>query len=201
MTAWIEAASRKRSRHAWLMVTVLGLVVANGALALGFYNKLSTPPPIYYVPGATGEGVALPNRIPDGAIRDFALHYLVSANNFTSETLKRVRKVTAPMLDPRFVVRSRRIFEELEKRSHDLALAAQLVLLDPPDACEVRSLGQGRYEVSSRALYRVFVRSALSKEEPYLYKTYILQAAPSVLNPYGLYVYDLKRIHQKSKDQ
>ena len=199
MNTPLEITGQRQRAQRWLLGLVVLLAAGNGLLALGYYRRLTTPPPIYYVPGATGEGMALPNELPEGAVRDFALHYLVASNNFTPDTLAAVRQATAPMLDPAFVSRSARVFDELERKAVQLALSSQLVLLDGPAAAIVRPVDGDRYEISAHAVYRLFVRSALTQETRYRYHIIVRRASPSVLNPYGLYVQDLRRVLDEPK--
>ncbi|MBI4575564.1 MAG: hypothetical protein HY722_04800 [Planctomycetes bacterium] len=193
MSGPVEMVESRRAHHRGLVLVVLVLVAADAVFALGYYRALTTPPPIYYVPGATAEGRALPDELPEESIRDFALTYLVAAHNFTPETLSRVREAVASRLAPDFVARSRRIYDELQEQARTLDLSVQLAPLDPPEASAVRHLGDGAYEVRVLALYRTYIRSSLSQEGRYEYRVGVRRASPSVANPYGLYVYDLAR--------
>ena len=170
-----------------LEAATLVLACTTTALA-GLTIWLTTRPlPIYYVPATLGPGLLRPGEIPDALADDLAQQLLLLLYNVTPATAAATHQLVEKYLHPTLLAPFRVQAEQERQGIATAELSAQLSIR----ATQVLRQADSR-QVTLAALRRVYVGKLPVRDEAVEAVVTLLPVRPSVLNPYGLVVTDLR---------
>jgi hypothetical protein len=163
-----------------LVLTTAGLAAVTGWLVL-------RPPPIYYVPTTVGPGLLRPGEVPEVLATDLAQQLVLILYNVTPATVAAAHQTMEKYLHPTLLTPFRVQAEQERQRMATEDLSAQLSIR----AAQVTRLPDHQ-QVSLAALRRVYVGKVPIRDEDVEAVITLQPVRPSVLNPYGLVVTDLR---------
>jgi hypothetical protein len=168
--------------------TAVVLLTLMTASLTGLTAWLATRPlPIYYVPATLGPGLLRPGEIPEALAADLAQQLLLLLYNVTPATAAAAQQAVEKYLHPTLLVPFRVQAEQERQRMAAEDLSAQLSIR----GVQVTRLPE-RQQVTLAALRRVYVGKLPVRDEEVDAVVSLLPVRPSVLNPYGLVVTDLR---------
>jgi hypothetical protein len=165
---------------------VLLAAVAAGLTGLTVWQA-TRPAPIYYIPASVGPGLLPPGAVPDALAADLAQQIVLVLSNITPATVEAAHDAVTPYFHPQFLLafearaaRERQAIRE-EAISTQFSIRAHTVHHEGP-----------RRRVTLRALRRVYVGKLAVRDEEVQAEVTLLPVRPSVLNPYGLVIEQLR---------
>lgn len=162
-----------------LPVIAGGLLAANALLALGLAALALSPRPVRVVPSARAEAELWPGAVPAAAVREFALRYVLTFDNWTPATVEAAGEACRRMIHARSFAAAAAALDKRLRVAAEARMSVQAI----PLGAEVEGL-----RVRIRVLRRTFVSDKLSRESNALYEL-VLERQPAVeTNPYGLAV-------------
>jgi hypothetical protein len=148
---------------------------------------VTRPTPVYYVPATAGPGLLHPGEIPEALAADLAQQLVLLLYNITPATALTAHQAVEKYLHPT-VLTPFRVQAERERQaitadelSAQLAIRAVQVIRTPD-----------QQQVTMTAVRRVYVGKLPVRDEEVEAAVTLLPVQPSVLNPYGLVVTDLR---------
>jgi hypothetical protein len=176
-----------QARALRLEAAVALLALATGALTGLAVWQATRPVPVYYIPAGGGPGLARPDEVPDTLVVDFAQQLVLSLANVMPATVTAVHREVSKYLHPQFLPQFQAQAEREQALIKEQQLAVQLSIRD------ARSHAVPPYrQVLVAALRRVYVGKLPIRDEEVQAEVTLLPVRPSVLNPYGLVVTDLR---------
>ena len=167
--------------------TVCCLVLTNLVLSCSLIREVSARKTVVLVPGVQSEKQVTAGDPPAESVRDFVLLYLAHFDNYTPATIEETTRYLEGWLSPRFFSQA----SEALRRRKDLVgqsrMASQLLL---PGITEVgvKKIGDGEFQVTLVGTRRVYIADRLQSETALAYTVAVEPGAPTIRNPYGLYV-------------
>ncbi len=173
-------------RHVTIGVVAL-LAAVNVALTAALAVLGLRGRPTLVVPGVPREEIRIPARVPDAAIRHFALLYLLYFDDYSPATAADRANYLLRFVSADRVETARRALEE---RTAYVVRAREASVLSPPlpEEVEVERLEDGRYRARLRALRRTLIADLPRETLDVRYALEIAPVVPSETNPFGLVV-------------
>lgn len=163
------------------------LVLTNLGLSCALIQEASARKTVVLVPGIHAERKVNAGDPPPEAVRDFVLLYLAHFDNYTPATIEETTRYLEGWLSPRFFSQA----SEALRRRKDLVgqsrMASQLLLPGIAEA-GVKKSGDGEFQVTLVGTRRVYIADKLQSETALAYTVAVEPGAPTIRNPYGLYV-------------
>jgi hypothetical protein len=170
-----------------LEAATLLLALTTMGLAVLIVWLVTRPTPVYYVPASGGPGLLHPGEIPEALAADLAQQLVLLLYNITPATALAAHQAVEKYLHPT-VLTPFRVQAERERQaimadelSAQLAIRAVQVMHTPD-----------QQQVTMTAVRRVYVGKLPVRDEEVEAAVTLLPVQPSVLNPYGLVVTDLR---------
>jgi hypothetical protein len=160
-------------------VIVGALLAVNLVLAAGLAAAALAPRPIRVLPSARAEAELLPGAVPEAAVREFALRYVLHFDNFTPATIEASDQVLQKMVSARSWMGASAALEKRRKVVAEGRMSSQVL----PVSVAI----EGR-RVTVEARRRIFIADKLSRETPVKYVVTVEKQPPTEPNPYGLAV-------------
>jgi hypothetical protein len=170
-----------------LEVAVVLLACATAGLMGLTLWQATRPVPIYYIPASVGPGLLTPGDIPDALAAEFAQQVVLVLYNITPATVEAAHEAVARYFHPRLLLAFEVQAERERQAIRDEAISSQLSIR----ASAVHREGEHR-RVTVSALRRVYVGKLAVRDEEVEAEVALLPVRPSVLNPYGLIVGELR---------
>jgi hypothetical protein len=170
-----------------LEVAVVLLACATAGLMGLTLWQATRPVPIYYIPASVGPGLLTPGDIPDALAAEFAQQVVLVLYNITPATAEAAHEAVARYFHPRLLLAFEVQAERERQAIRDEAISSQLSIR----ASAVHREGEQR-RVTVSALRRVYVGKLAVRDEEVEAEVALLPVRPSVLNPYGLIVGELR---------
>lgn len=163
------------------------LATANVALTVGLLFVSLRGRPTLVVPGVKQELVSIPSRVPDEAVRHFAVLYLLYFDDYSPATAVERANYLLRFVSADRVETARRALEE---RATYVVRARESSQLSPPlpEAVRVEELSGGRYRVSLTATRRTLIADVPKEILQIRYGLDVAPVVPSETNPFGLVV-------------
>lgn len=171
-----------------ITIGVVGLLAAaNVALTAGLLFVGHRGRPTLVVPGVNRELVSVPSRVPDDALRHFAILYLLYFDDYSPATAVDRANYLLRFVSADRIETARRALEE---RATYIVRARESSQLSPPLPEEVRveELPGGRYRVALTARRRTLIADVPKEVLDVRYALDVAPVVPSVTNPFGLVV-------------
>ena len=168
------------------VAVVLLACAAAGLMGLTLWQA-TRPVPIYYIPASVGPGLLTPGDIPDALAAEFAQQVVLVLYNITPATVEAAHEAVARYFHPRLLLAFEVQAERERQAIRDEAISSQLSIR----ASAVHREGEQR-RVTVSALRRVYVGKLAVRDEEVEAEVALLPVRPSVLNPYGLIVGELR---------
>ena len=167
--------------------TVCGLVLSNFALSCALIREASVRKAVVLVLGVQFERQVAAGDPPPEAVRDFVLLYLTHFDNYTPATIEETTRYLEGWLSPRFFSQASKALRRRKDLVGQSRMASQLLL---PGITEtgVKKLGESEFQVTLVGTRRVYIADRLQSESALAYTVAVEPGAPTIRNPYGLYV-------------
>ncbi len=166
---------------------VVLLAAGNAALTAGVLYASLRGRPTLVVPGVAREYVSIPSHVPDGAVRNFAILYVLYFDDYSPATAVDRANYLLRFVSVDRIETARRALEE---RATYVVRARESSQLSPPlpEHVEVRRLEDGRYRVLLTALRRTLIADAPKEVLEVRYVLDVAPVVPSETNAFGLVV-------------
>jgi hypothetical protein len=168
------------------VAVVLLACIAAGLTGLTLWQA-TRPVPIYYIPASVGPGLLTPGEVPDTLAAEFAQHVVLVLYNITPATVEAAHEAVARYFHPQLLLAFEVQAERERQAIRAEAISSQLSIR----ASTVDREGVRR-RVTLSALRRVYVGKLAVRDEEVEAEVVLLPVRPSVLNPYGLIVGELR---------
>jgi len=162
------------------------LLAANVALAAGLVASALRPRPVVVVPAARSEQELFPGAVPEAALREFALRYVLHFDNFTPATLDASADVIRRMISGRSWAGAAAALEKRRQVAVEGKMSSQVI----PIGARVDGM-----KVTVEAKRRTFISDKLSREADVRYEFTLERQPPTDPNPFGLAVIS-QEIHE-----
>lgn len=153
------------------------LLAANLFLAAGLVARALSPRPVKIVPAARAEALLFPGIVPEEALKEFALRYVLHFDNYTPATIEDATRALQKMISARSW---NGVAQALEKR-RQVALEGRMSSHVVP----LRAAAEG-LRVTVEAIRRTFISDRLSREVRVRYEVTLERQPPTEANPFGL---------------
>ncbi len=163
------------------------LLAADLALAAGLVAVALAPRRVVVVPSARAAEDFWPGAVPEAALREFALRYVLHFDNFTPATIDGATETLRRMVSARTWSAAADSLEKRRQLVHEGRMASQVL----PLASRVE-----KDRVTVEALRRTFIADKLSREARVRYEVALERQAPTEPNPFGLAVVS-QAIHEE----
>jgi hypothetical protein len=155
------------------------LLAVNVALAAGLVALALSPRPVRVVPAARSDQELLPGVVPEAALREFALRYIVHFDNYTPGTIEASEDVLRRMISARTWAGASAALEKRRRVALEGKMSSQVI----PLSARVAGLS-----VTVEAKRRTFISDKLSREAEVTYEVTLERQPPTDPNPFGLAV-------------
>lgn len=169
------------------VTAVIVLAAANAALTAAVLYASLRGRPTLVVPGVKGEQVSIPSRVPDEAVRNFAILYLLYFDDYSPATVVDRANYLLRFVSADRIETARRALEE---RATYVVRAREASQLSPPlpASVEIERLGNGRCRVALTALRRTLIADSPKEILEVRYVLDVAPVVPSETNAFGLVV-------------
>ena len=155
------------------------LLSTNVALAAALVWVALAPKAVVIVPSARAGETIWPGAVPEGAIREFALRYVLHFDNFTPGTIEESTRILLQMISPRSWSGAERALEKRRNLVIEGRMSSQVLPLDAKVVGRV---------VTVETVRRTFLGDRLSREVTVRYIVTVESQPPTGPNPFGLAV-------------
>lgn len=153
------------------------LLAANLLLAAGLVARALAPRPVKIVPAARAEALLFPGVVPEEALKEFALRYVLHFDNYTPATIEDATRALQKMISARSWNGAAQALEKRRQVALEGRMASHVVPL--------RVAAEG-LRVSVEAVRRTFISDRLSREVRVRYEVTLERQPPTEANPFGL---------------
>lgn len=188
-TLFVERYARAENEN----VRMLGIVILLSGLLvillIAFAYSGTRPRAVYYIPGATGSGMAYPDKVPLTSVRSFATAWLMGWMNYTPDTVGGVYTRSLKLMAPGLLAQVHAgAAEELEKVRRD-RLSSVLMLTGEARAEESR----GAYKVVIEGKRGIYMGKEEMSVEVVRYSIWLLPTVSTEDNPFALTVSEIRK--------
>ncbi|HEX7899337.1 MAG TPA: TraE/TraK family type IV conjugative transfer system protein [Planctomycetota bacterium] len=155
------------------------LLGANVLLAAGLVASALAPRRVVVLPSARAEAELWPGVVPDAAVREFALRYVLHFDNYTPATIDAATDTLKRMLSARAWTAASEALDRRRRVAVEGRMASQVLPLT------VKVEGA---RATIDALRRTFVSDRLSREARVAYVVEVEKQPATEPNPFGLAV-------------
>lgn len=176
------SSTRRISVGVVVLLAVGNVLLTAGVLYVSFRGR-----PTLVVPGVKGELVSIPSHVPDGAIRNFAILYVLYFDDYSPATAVDRTNYLLRFVSADRMESARRALEE---RATYVVRARESSQLSPPlpEQVEIQRLEDGRCRVVLTALRRALIADAPKETLEVRYVLDVTPVIPSETNAFGLVV-------------
>jgi hypothetical protein len=158
-------------------VIVGTLLVSNVLLAAGLTVRALAPRPVRIVPSARAEATLFPDVVPEEALKEFALRYVLHFDNYTPATIEETTRALQKMISARSWSGAAQALEKRRQVALEGRMSSQVLPL------RVQAAGS---RVTVEAIRRTFISDRLSREARVRYEVTLEKQPPTDSNPFGL---------------
>lgn len=153
------------------------LLGANLLLAAGLVIRALSPRPVTVVPAVRAEAVLFPGIVPEEALKEFALRYVLHLDNYTPATIEEATRALRKMISARSWSGAAQALEKRLQVALEGRMSSQVLPL--------RVAADGP-RVTVEAIRRTFISDRLSREVRVRYEVTLEKQPPTETNPFGL---------------
>ncbi|MFN3485917.1 MAG: TraE/TraK family type IV conjugative transfer system protein [Planctomycetota bacterium] len=153
------------------------LLAANLLLAAGLVARALAPRPVKIVPAARAEALLFPGVVPEEALKEFALRYVLHFDNYTPATIEDATRALQKMISARSWNGAAQALEKRRQVALEGRMSSHVVPL--------RVAAEG-LRVAVEAVRRTFISDRLSREVRVRYEVTLERQPPTEANPFGL---------------
>lgn len=180
---WSKAEQRN-SNLAFALLSVIGVCII---LASAMAYMTTRPRPIYFIPGATEAGMALPLSSSQAMVSTFVSSWILNWNNFTPVTAQEVYARAQKFMSPRLLAQTRsRLSKDIDEIKRNSISSLFSITQDPSIMTE--KIG---FRVSVQGDKGVYMGKDEIKLQHITFLIRVRRVDPTENNPYGLLIEDI----------
>ncbi len=167
-----------------LGIALMGALFICGILSIALVYMSFKPKSIYYIPGVSEAGMALPQSMPKSAVAVFVSSWVLNWSNFTPVTVRDVYSRAQRFMSPALLAQTRsRLNKDLDEVKRNNISSLFSITNDPTVDVE----GKG-FIVTLQGEKGIYVGKEEIKIQRMLYRVYVRSVDPTENNPYGLMI-------------